>query len=151
MDTAIRYISVRRVWKNGDILTLSLDMRTEAIYPTPYGTQIIMAKPIWGANYMISVFDEEDPIAKNHIALRRGPVILAQDNRLGYSVDTPVEIAVKDGYADVTVTDNKAPYSNIVEAGVKLSDGSTLLLTDYASAGKTFDERSKMAAWILTK
>jgi len=89
-------------------------------------------------------------MAKYHIALRRGPVILAQDNRLGYSVDTPVDIAVNDGYADVTLTENKATYPNMVEAEVLLTDGSKLLLTDYASAGKTFDERSKMAAWILT-
>lgn len=145
------YIEVKRLWKCGDIVELSLDMRTEAVYPTPYGTQILMSKPIWGANYVIPVFDEEDPMAKHHVALRRGPVILAQDNRLGYSVDEPVDIAITDGYADVTLTENKATYKNIVEAEVKLTDGSTLLLTDYASAGKTLDERSKMAAWILTK
>ena len=50
---------------------------------------------------MIQNFDREDPIAKNHIALRRGPLMLAQENRLGYSVDKPVDIAVKDdGYVD---------------------------------------------------
>ena len=145
------YIPIRRTWKNGDTLVLSFDMRTEAIYPIPYGTQILIAKPIWGANYMIPVFDEEDPIAKNHIALRRGPVILAQDNRLGYSVDNPTQIFVEDGFASFVSTEGEAPYGNLVEGRVKLADGGELLLTDYASAGKTFDERSKMAAWILIK
>ncbi len=145
------YISVRRLWKSGDTIELSLDMRTEVSYPVPYGTQIIMAKPIWGANYVIPVYDEEDEMAKHHIALRRGPIVLAQDNRLGYSVDDPVEIAVNGGYADVVLTENKATYPNMVEAEVLLTDGTKLLVTDYASAGKTFDERSKMAAWILTK
>jgi hypothetical protein len=145
------YIEIKRVWKNGDTVALSLDMRTEAIRPVSYGKQIIIAKPIWGANYMIPVYDEEDPIAKNHLALRRGPVILAQDARLGYDVLNAVDIAVNDGYADVSLTENKSAYPCIVEAKVMLSDGSKLLVTDYASAGKTFDERSKMAAWILIK
>ena len=69
-------------------------MRTEAIHPISYGHEILMNKVIWGANYMIPTYDEEDPTAKNHIALRRGPVVLAQENRLGYDVDTPVSITL---------------------------------------------------------
>jgi hypothetical protein len=147
------YIAISREWKCGDCLELSLDMRCQAILPIPYGSQILMNHVIWGANYMIPTFDEEDPIAHRHIALRRGPLMLAQENRLGYSVDDPVEIDVSpDGYVEVSFPENtKAPYDNIIELEVPLTDGTKMTVTDYASAGKTFNEESKMAVWFLTK
>ncbi len=147
------YISVNRTWKNGDVIELTLDMRTEAIYPIPYGTQVLMNKPIWGYNYMISTFDEEDPMAKNHVALRRGPVILAQENRLGYSVDDPITVDVNsDGYVDVVIPEEDiAPYSHIVEVKVPLKNGEYMTVTDYGSTGKTCADDSKMAAWMLTE
>ena len=86
------YIVCERVWKNGDEIVLDLDMRTRVIHPIPYGNQIIMNKPLWGINYMVSSYDEEDPLAKKHIALYRGPIVLAQENRFGYSVDEPADI-----------------------------------------------------------
>ncbi len=146
------YVCIEREWCAGDTLELNLDMRTEALYPIPYGHQVLMNKVIWGANYVIPTYDEEDPIAKNHIALRRGPVILAQENRLGYSVDEPVSIRVgEDGYVDVTLAETEiAPYEHILEAEVPLTDGSKMHVTDYASAGKLWTEESKMAAWMLT-
>ena len=147
------YISVDREWKNGDIIELELDMRTEALLPVSYGSQVLMNKVIWGKNYMIPQYDEEDRIAKNHMALRRGPVILAQENRLGYSVDAPVSIKVEaDGYVNVTVPQKDiAPYEHILEVCVPLADGSFMHVTDYASAGKLWTEESKMAAWMLTE
>lgn len=147
------YISVSRNWEDGDTITLQFDMRTAAIYPIPYGSQVLMNEVVEGYNYVIPKFDEEDPIAKNHIALRRGPIILAQENRLGYSVDTPVSIEVdKDGYVDVEIpVKDTAPYSHIVEARVPLKGGERMNVTDYASAGKLWTEESKMAAWMLTE
>ncbi len=147
------YIKVERVWSGESLITLNLDMRTEAIYPEPYGSQVLMNEVIWGYNYVIPSYDEEDPIAKNHIALRRGPVILAQENRLGYSVDDAVSIKVgEDGYVDAKLpAEDTAPYEHIVEVTVPLEDGGSMTLTDYSSAGKLWNEESKMAAWILTK
>ena len=128
-------------------------MRTEAIYPVSYGSQILMNKVIWGHNYIIPTFDREDPVAKNHIALRRGPVMLAQDNRLGLNVNTPVRIKVNaDSYVDAYIPDTDiAPYPHIVEVKVPLKTGDYMTLTDYSSAGKLWTEKSKMAVWILTK
>lgn len=145
------YIEISREWNNGDVIEMELDMRTEALYPIPYGTQITMTDVIWGKNYIIPYYDEEDPMAKNHIALRRGPVMLAQDNRLGYSVDDAVEVKVnEDGYVDIKDTDD-VPYEYIVKAEVPLKDGTFMKVTDYSSAGKLWTEESKMAVWILTK
>lgn len=147
------YVSVDREWSIGDRLELELDMRTEAIRPIPYGHQVLMNKVIWGANYMIPTYDEEDPIAKNHLALRRGPIVLAQENRLGYSVDEPVDILVEqDGYVAVTFPEHdEAPYEHLLEVEVPLADGTKMHVTDYASAGKLWTEESKMAAWMLIK
>lgn len=147
------YTKIERNWHTGDVVELQLDMRTKAIYPVSYGHQVLMNKVVWGANYMVPTYDEEDPTAKNHMALRRGPVILAQENRLGYSVDEPVDISInKDGYVDVAFPEKKiAPYENILELVVPLMDGTGMHVTDYASAGKLWTEESKMAAWMLVK
>lgn len=146
------YIELNRTWKDQDEITIQFDMRTRAIYPTPYGSQVLMNVVVWGENYMIPSYDEEDPLAKNHVALQRGPLILAQENRLGYNVDEPVSIAVKDGYVEVEFPDKEiAPYDNMIELKVPCTDGTWFHVTDYASAGKLWNEESKMAAWILTK
>jgi hypothetical protein len=107
---------------------------------------------IWGKNYMIPTYDEEDPIAHRHIALRRGPVMLAQENRLGYSVDEPIAVKINaEGYVDVKKSDKKIPYAALMAFEVPLADGSTMTVTDYSSAGKTMNEESKMAVWMLTE
>ena len=77
--------------------------------------------------------------------------MFAQENRLGYSVDDPIDVAVgEDGYVAVELTENRAPYKNVVEALVPLTNGEKMLVTDYSSAGKLWNEESKMAAWMLT-
>jgi hypothetical protein len=145
------YAIIDRVWKNSDKIEISLDMRTEAIYPISYGTQVLMNEIIWEADHMIPTFDREDPLASKHIALRRGPIILAQENRLGYSVDDPVGIIVNgDGYVDVVPSNKNIPYPCIAAFDVP-TDSGYMTVTDYASAGKLWNEESKLAAWILVK
>ena len=153
IDSGNENIIINRVWNDGDKIEIKLDMRTEAIYPEPYGHQILMNKVIWGHNYIVPTYDEEDVLAKHHIALRRGPVMFAQESRLGYDIDSGVKIKVdREGYADVKLPSNdKAPYPHIVEAQVQLDDGTFMTVTDYASAGKLWTEESKMAVWMLTK
>ena len=152
LEACAGYITVEREFKNGDTISLEFDMRTKAILPIPYGEQILINEVVWGANYMIPTFDREDPLAARHIALRRGPVMLAQENRLGYSVDDPIDVKVEpDGYVNVELTEGNAPFNCIVEASVPLTNGEKITVTDYASAGKTWSEESKMAVWMLTE
>ena len=150
LDVNEGYIAIEREWKNGDAISLELDMRTWAIYPIPYGSQILMNKIIWEKDITVPCFDREDPLAKNHIALRRGPVMLAQDNRLGYSVDDAVSVAVNaKGTVDVMLSrEKKAPFDAVIEAEVPLSDGTYMPVVDYASAGRLWTEESKMAVWM---
>lgn len=146
------YLILDREWKNGDTVEFELDMRTEAIRPIPYGSEFLMNVVVWGANYIVQSYDEEDPIAHKHIALRRGPVMLAQENRLGYTVDDPIDVKVsEDGYVEVELSEGKAPYKNILECQVPLTDGTKMTVTDYASAGKLWTDESKMAVWMLTE
>ena len=150
IQTVPGYNKLDRVWKPGDTVELELDMRVVTIRPIPYGHEILMNKNI--GNYVIPVYDKEDPIAHKHIALRRGPVMLAQENRLGYRVDDPVDIRVNgDGTVDAVMPEtDSAPYPHILEMRIPLTDGTYQTVTDYASAGKLWTEESKMAVWMLT-
>jgi len=144
------YMEIEREWKNGDTVSLVLDMRTQAIDPIPYDSQIVMNKIVWEKDMTLPCFDREDPIAGEHIAFRRGPIMLAQDSRLGYSVPCIASAAVNaDGYVDVLLFDEKkAGFDTIVEAGIPLSDGTYMPVVDYASAGKLWTEESRMAVWM---
>ncbi len=153
LDANSGYITLDRVWQSGDTIEIEFDMRAKAVYPIPYGSQVIMNQVIWGINYMVATYDEEHPDTKNHIAIQRGPLMLAQDNRFGYSVDDAVSVKVdNEGYVDLKICDaDEAPYNCLLNAKVPTTDGKYFGVTDYASAGKTFDETSKMAVWFNTK
>lgn len=102
---------------------------------------------------MIPTYDREDPLAKYHVALRRGPLVLAVESRLGVDVGKPLDIAVDNsGYvAAVFPETDIAPYEHIIELSIPTNDGGHFRVTDYASAGKLWTNESKMAAWILTR
>lgn len=147
------YITVNRKWNNGDVVELIFDMRAKAIYPIAYGSQVLMNEVVWGVNYMVPTFDKEHPTTKNHIAIKYGPLMLAQENRLGYSVDDPVNVKVNDdGYVDIKISEsNTVPYNCIVAAEIPTTEDKYFAVTDYASAGKLWNDESKMAVWMKTK
>jgi len=148
------YTAITTTFADGDVLELSLDMRTFAVKPIPYSTQILMNKTKWGPNFcMLPNFDREDPLAQKHIALRRGPLMLAKENRLGYDVEAPMALQIReDGTVDAALLDNsQIPYDCILGVTVPLKDGTCVKLSDYASAGKLWTEENKMAVWLLTE
>jgi DUF1680 family protein len=145
------YIEITKEWSNADNITIDFDMRTEVLHPQPYGTQILMNKVIWGANTVIPTFDKEDPVAKNHVALRRGPLMLAQDSRLGYNVDDAVSIVSKEGFTEAIVLEEAVGFNTVINAKIPLSDGTYMTVVDYASAGKLWTKESKMAVWVLVE
>jgi len=151
VDIKDGYISITKQWTDKDKINIDFDMRTQVIYPKAYGSQILMNKVVWGANIVVPTFDKEDPIAKNHVALQRGPLMLAQDSRLGYSVDDAVTMNLKDGYIDVEISDDTVGFDTIINAKVPLADGTYMTAIDYSSAGKLWTEQSKMAVWMLTE
>ena len=152
VEASAGYVSIKRTWKSGDKIEISLDMTCRAIYPIPYGEQVIMTDVHWEENYVTPKYDKEDPIAHKHIALQRGPVMLAQEEGLGYSLDEPIDVVVeKDGAVKIKESEKNVPYECIVKYDVPLKNGKYITLTDYASAGKTFGEGTQMAVWMLTE
>lgn len=146
------YISLDRVWNNGDRIDISFDMPVKVIKPITYGHQILMTNLDWNADYAVPTFDREDPLAHKHIALKRGPIMLAQENRLGYNIDNPIEIKINndDTVSAIIPSENTAPYPSILELQIPLKNGANMTVTDYASAGKLWNKESKMAVWMLT-
>ena len=127
-NVASGYRTVSRKWRNGDTIVLSFDMNTYAVRP-----------------------DKGAPGEDKYIALRRGPIVLAADARLGYGFKLPIQLDIaEDGSVNVCACDAPEISDSKLCVGVK-SNGEVYRLVDYASAGKTYDEASEMAAWLCTK
>ncbi len=121
------YACLTRKWKTGDSVLLKLDMRVMPVRPEDYG-----------------VSSSNAPF----MALRRGPIILARDARLGESVDEPVQPVIRrDGSVQAHLC-YKTPFPSQIGLNVQLADGNLMPMVDYASAGKTWQEDSKMCAWF---
>lgn len=148
------YIVIDKEWENGDTIIFTLDMRTRAEYPIPYGKELLINRICWGGyNHMAPTLDIEHPDTKNHIALLRGPITLAQDSRIGYSVDDPIGVKVdRKGFVKIKLPEkDTVSFDHIVEAQIPLKNGKYMTVIDYASAGKLWSEESKIAAWMKTK
>jgi DUF1680 family protein len=85
------------------------------------------------------------------IAYEYGPIVLAADKRI-LDPDAPLNLLTdKDG----RISASKVFCPEIKEAHIcleaKTEDGGAARLIDYASAGKTWSEKSRTAAWIRRK
>lgn len=147
------YISIKRIWRSGDVIELNFDFRTEVIKPIPYGHQILMNKNIGELNYTVPAYDKEDPEAKYHLAFRRGPIILAQDGRMKYDINKPIHpIIDSENCVNATAVEkDTVPFKHIVAVEISLEDGSDITLADYSSCGKIWNDTDKVAAWIYVK
>lgn len=119
------YATFTREWRNGDVIELVLPMVIKRVLP-PHGA----------AN--------EDIFA----AYRRGPIVLAADKRV---VDPDAVLDVKcdeNGVVEETFAYCPEVPEHKICRQVELTDGSKIRLVDYASAGKTWTEESRTAAWL---
>ncbi len=129
-----------------EVIDIAFDMPLTVVKPIPYGNQVLMNKVIWGGNcVVIPTYDEEDPEAKNTIALQRGPLMLAQDSRFGYDMTKAAKIVDENGI--VAFEKASADFETLLTLNVKTEDG-YITLCDYASSGKLLDEDNKAAVWI---
>ncbi len=145
------YTSVKRIWKNGDRITLVLDMRTKVMLPVRYDKDVVMVDVNWCLQYYKPVVVHQSEESMYHIAMRRGPIVLARDARLDGTVDEAVDILYdEEGYVNVTES-NKAGFDTLVEYQVPLINGKTFTAIDYSSAGKTWRDDSRYACWLPTK
>ena len=124
------YADLRRTWQTGDAVTLTLDLRGRV--------ERLAGQP-------------------EAIAVLRGPLVLARDARLGGpNVDEALAPALdKDGFLPMDATPApgfwlavKAPF--VVGSYLEGAHGKpqSVTLGDYASAGSTYDERSRFRVWF---
>ena len=145
------YTEISRVWNPGDTVVLVLDMRTKVIHAPRDPHDVLMTARSWGLDLSYPTIFDEAPDAKFHIAMRRGPIVLARDARLGENVDDPVDIKFdRDGYVDVQPS-KTAAFDTIVEYKIPQVHGGEFTVIDYASAGKTWKEDSKYGCWLPTR
>jgi hypothetical protein len=120
------YLHLARTWKSGDTVTLRLTMPA------------VIHR---GAKL------EDDPMSEHHSAVTVGPLVLARDARLG-AVGTPAVLAADaNGYAVLTPAE-LPDFPAQCAYDVALTDGSTVRMIDYASAGKTWTDESRMECWM---
>ena len=124
------YCVIERTWKCGDEITVKFDMRTQIIYA-----------------------EDIDPAADAesvcHLALQRGPVMLARDSQLGEDVTSAVTVMDNGGYAEVeAVAVDTIPVKQAYK--VKTTDG-FITVVDYPSAGQNWDPDMPITVWITTK
>ena len=140
------YTVIDRLWKNGDEISLSLDMRTELYRPDSWGRDVIR-----NGQKVIEV--REDPSDRNFFALRRGPLMLARDARIKGNSFDPVHILVDaDGYAITELLEADAvDFETVCAVKVALFNDESMTLVDFSSAGKTWDEQSLHEVWMPLK
>ena len=122
------YATVSKEWQDGDTVIVDMPMVVERILP-----------PAGALN--------EDIFA----GYRVGPVVLAADKRVS-DPDAVLDVACdEDGIVSASpalcleIPEHKICYQ------LPLSDGSSVRLIDYASAGKTWTDDSRCAAWLRRK
>ncbi len=120
------YYAIRRQWKKGDTVELSLDMRTR----------------ITELNHMQ--------------ALQRGPITFARDSRFcdGFVDETCVIKADKDGYVDARLSPSPAGMWITLEIPARMGtytenvSSGTFHVCDFASAGNTWSPDCRYRVWL---
>lgn len=147
IDAQRGYIKIERVWSVGDTVELELDMSIRTERPVSYDHDILMNKVVWQDDYIVPTYVQEDPGARSRIAFHRGPLVLAVSEKLGYDVDRPFDFDLP--VQDAKCVEISEPHTIAVEIPLKI--GKSVTLVDYASAGKTWQNDDRIAAWIDTE
>jgi len=106
------YLSIERDWNPGDVIKIKFDMRLQV---------------------------NEAADGSGRIALTYGPIVLAQDSRLG-KVDAPISTDKLDA---CVITKNPRKDMSML---FHLADGTELC--DYASAGNEFSKKNELCVWM---
>ena len=123
------YKEIKRIWKKGDIVNLKLDMEVREYYVKGDSTKY---------------------------SLLYGPLVLASDNRFQqspfYSYYTPVKekgqipfAMISDNKKDIYL-EMKIPFLKEIIGDNDVKEN--LILTDFASAGNTWDKESAYLIWF---
>ncbi len=151
VGAAIGYTTIKRVWNTGDTVELNLDMTARLIRPQRCEKDVVFTEfrgqPVMYALPRVFVESEE---ARYHIAIRRGPLVLARDARLGQDIDEKIDLlSAADDSVELLPIDS--PFPAEVAFAIPQADGDPVRVVDYASAGQTWDEESRYGCWLPTK
>lgn len=123
------YAAIKRKWKKGDVIRIRFDMQVRSFSP------------------------EKDPY---HYALLYGPLVLAADLRFQQAPfsdfytpvlkDKKIPVAISAGSRDHLLLEARIPMNRETDGLVMQTD--ELVLTDFASAGNTWDDRSAYTVWL---
>ena len=128
--SAGEYAHIRRAFRPGEEIVLTLDMRTKLHHALP---------------------DATDENAFYHVALTRGPITLARDARLPGKIEEALTFAPDaEGFVPCRL-DAACEVEHTVACLVTTADGREIPMIDYEHAGRTWDERSLLTVWIPTK
>lgn len=144
------YTVIERKWKNGDVITVKLDNRVELLRPTVYQKDVLRSKILWKTCEMVPIVTEQSAEDLARAALRRGPLVLAADDRYEPR-GSDCLYAFPAGslfFEDAAVTEQRLADEALYCCDVQLPDSSTLRLIDSASAGKTWDQASRFCVWL---
>lgn len=138
---------IRRTWRNGDRMDLSFDDRVQLTRAPVYDRKTVF-RIDWSNGRMVPEEVPQEEQARHYISLRRGPLVLAADRRLGRDPEQPVRVRGQSGeYLTALPLRGEIPYPCIYACRVQFG-GESVLLTDYSSAGKSWDRRSACGAWL---
>lgn len=113
-----QYLKITRRWKKGDKVILDFDMPTYVMHQDGY------------------------------VSLKRGPIVLAGDEMFGNNLEDAVSLNENsDGTVDVTVVENSYFDSSLCVT-VPMTNKTEILMCDYASAGKQWNNKKRIAAWL---
>ncbi len=126
------WLEISRLWADGDRIDLLYPMPVKALYAHQLGQGAKQLPP--------------------YLSLSRGPVVLARDEALGGpALGSSLEISAD--FRGVVAAKKEEPHNlpfPVLQAwDIPLSQGDTLRLVDYASAGKDYSRA--IEAWIPTK
>ena len=129
-ETAVEsgYAKICREWKNGDKVVLSLHMTVRRVLP-PEGA---VNRDLF-AGYCY------------------GPLVLAADKRVADPDEAIDVLCDADGNVDARVVSCPEIREAHICFALPLVTDEEVRLVDYASAGKTWDETSRCAAWLYRK
>ena len=141
---------IDRVWQPGDIVSLTLDMRVEALRPTAFGKDILRSRILWKTCEMIPFQVEEQETHSRYVAFRCGPLMLAGDTRIHGQTSKPLPWEErKDAYVE-TLDVPAVPFSTVQRINIDLKNGEKRTLIDCASAGRTWNDDSTFSVWMKT-
>jgi DUF1680 family protein len=127
MVTPGTYAGINREWKQGDRVSLSLDMRCRII-DAPLGS---------------------NRAGDNFQAVTYGPVVLSRDENLESSYNEPVLLQAENGYISARQEEPQADNINL-QFSVPVEEGKYITMIDYASVDN-WNNGKHVCTWLPIK